>query len=54
MDMKKLCDLLTSNEDLRDIPITYVFRVACAVFELINEGDCFKDKTESDVYVSEV
>ena len=41
MDMKKLCEILTQREDLKDIPIIYVFRVACAVFDVINDGECF-------------
>lgn len=51
MDMKKLCDILIQREDIKDIPIIFVFRVACAVFEIINSGDCYKDKQESDAYV---
>ena len=47
MDMKKLCDMLTKRKDLWDIPITYIFRVAYAVFELINDGNCFYDSEET-------
>lgn len=47
MDMKKLCDMLTSREDLKDIPIIYVFQVAYAVFEVINSGECFYDSEEA-------
>ena len=41
MDMKKFCDMLIKDESLHDIPITYIFRVAYAVFELINSGNCY-------------
>lgn len=51
MDMKKLCDILIQREDIKDIPIIFVFRVACAVFEVIGDGECYKDKQEKDVYV---
>ena len=44
MDMKKLCELITAREDLKDIPITHIFRVAYAVFEVM--GDCFYEKEE--------
>ena len=51
MDMKKLCDMLIQRDDLKDIPIIFVLRVACAVFEIIDSGDCYKDKQEKDTYV---
>ena len=41
MDMEKLFDKITENKDIEDIPIDYVFRVAIAVFEIINSGECF-------------
>lgn len=44
MDMKKFCDELMKDEDLKDIPITYVLRVVFSVFKLINSGECsYKD-----------
>lgn len=46
MNMSKLCDMLTSKDDLKDIPLIYVFRVTFAVFELINSGECFYDVEE--------
>ena len=39
--MEKLYDSLMEKEDLKDIPIDYVFRVVICVFEVINSGDCF-------------
>jgi len=41
MDILKLCDKIFEDEDLADIPIDYIFRVAYAVLVLIAEGDCF-------------
>lgn len=41
MDMKKLCDELIKDKSLRDIPLTYVFRVVFSVFNLINSGEFF-------------
>lgn len=46
MDMKKLCDILIQREDIKDIPIIYIFRVACAVFDVINAGECFYKEEE--------
>ena len=46
MDMKKLCDKLIEDESLKDIPLTYVFRVALSLFELINSGDFFYENYE--------
>ena len=41
MDMEKFIDYLLDSEDLKDIPIDYVFRVVIRIFEIINAGDCF-------------
>ena len=41
MDILKLCDRLFEDEDLQDIPLEYIFRVAYAVLVLIAEGECF-------------
>lgn len=44
MDMRKLCDELMKDEDIKDIPLTFVFRVVFSVFKLINSGKCaYKD-----------
>ena len=40
MNMDKLYKLLMNNEELKDIPIIYIFQVAVAVFEIINSGEC--------------
>ena len=41
MDIVKLCDKLFDDEELRDLPVEHIFRVAYAVLLLIAEGDCF-------------
>ena len=41
MDVLKLYDKLFADEDIQDIPIDYVFRVAYAVLVLIADGDVF-------------
>ena len=41
MDILKLCDRLFEDEDLQDVPLEYVFRVAYAVLVIIAEGECF-------------
>jgi hypothetical protein len=40
MDMDKFFELITNNEDIADIPLLYVLRVATEVFEIINSGEC--------------
>ena len=46
MDMRKLCEIITHREDLQDVPIIYIFRVAYAVFDVINSGACFWEREE--------
>jgi hypothetical protein len=41
MDMEKLFDKLTENEEIKDIPVDYIFRITICVFEIINSGECF-------------
>ena len=41
MDIVKLCDKLFEDEELKGIPLEYIFRVAYEVLVLIAEGDCF-------------
>ena len=47
MDVLKLCDLLFDDEDLKDVPVEFIFRVAYAVVSLIASGECLY-KTEFD------
>lgn len=46
MDMKKLCEKLTSRPEIRDIPLSHIFKVATAIFEIIEEGECFYESEE--------
>ena len=46
MDNKILCEKLIEREDLKDIPAIYVLRVATAVLEIIDRGECFFIKEE--------
>ena len=39
--MERFFDNLIESDDLRDIPIDFVFRVVVKVFELINSGMFF-------------
>lgn len=48
MNMDKLCEVITTRPDLRDIPLSHIFRVAFAIFEEINKGTCFYDKEETE------
>lgn len=41
MDTKKLYRALLDDNDIKDIPIIFVIRVAYAVLKIINEGNCF-------------
>ena len=41
MDTVKLFDKLFDDEELRDIPLEYIFRVAYEVIILIASGECF-------------
>ena len=47
MDMDKFYKLLINNEELKDVPILLIARVALVVFELINSGECMY-KIEED------
>lgn len=40
MDMDKFYKMLTNDDDIADIPIIFVFRVAMATFKIINSGEC--------------
>jgi len=38
--MERFYKIITSDEELKDIPLIYVMRVAIAVFEIIDSGEC--------------
>lgn len=41
MDTLKLYDMLCENDELKDIPIDFIFRVAYALLSIIASGECF-------------
>ena len=41
MDMKKLIDLLLKREELKEVPISHIFRVVSSIFDVINNGNVF-------------
>lgn len=41
MDMRKMIDLLLKKEDLKEIPMEYIFKVVCSVFDVLNNGNVF-------------
>jgi len=48
MNMDKLCEVITTRPDLRDIPLSHIFKVAYAIFDEIRKGTCFFDKEEAE------
>ena len=47
MDVIKLFEKVLESEEVKDIPILYVFTVVCCVVDAIGSGECFY-KTEYD------
>ena len=45
MDIIKLFEKVLESEDVKDIPLLYIFDVVCCVVEVIGSGECFY-KTE--------
>lgn len=41
MDIEKLFNKLIEDENIKDIPVMYLLRVATVVFELINSGEFY-------------
>ena len=39
MDMKKFVNLLLKSDDLKDVPIEYIFRVVSSVFNVLKTGN---------------
>lgn len=48
MDNRILVKELSEREDLKDIPAIMVLRVAIAVLEIIDSGECFFDREEGE------
>lgn len=47
MDLNKLCDKVLKNEEVKDIPLVYIYTVITCVIEAISSGECFYE-TEID------
>jgi len=41
MDIKKLCEKVLENKEIKGIPIVYVYLVITSVIEAIGTGECF-------------
>ena len=41
MDILKLCEKVLNNEEIKGIPLIYVYLVFNAVIDAINSGECF-------------
>ena len=41
MDTLKLFDMLLDSEELKDIPVIYVYTIVTCVIEIIGSGECF-------------
>ena len=41
MNVLELCDKLFEDEEIKDIPLEYIFRVAYEVVRIISSGECF-------------
>lgn len=41
LDMNKLVDLLLKQDNLKDVPMKYIFKVVNSVFYIINNEDVF-------------
>jgi hypothetical protein len=41
MDIIKLFEKVMESDEIREIPILYVFEVICCVLDVIGTGECF-------------
>lgn len=41
MDVISLFEKVLEDEEVKDIPIMYVFTIVCSVVEAISTGECF-------------
>lgn len=47
MDLNKLCEKVMNSDEVKDIPIIYVYKIIFTVIEAISSGECFYE-TETD------
>ena len=41
MDVLKLCEKVLESDEVKDIPILYVYIIVTTVIEAISSGECF-------------
>lgn len=41
MDIKKLCKKIMNSDEIKGIPLVYVFVVMTCVLDAISSGECF-------------
>lgn len=41
MDLLKLCKKVMSYDEIKDIPVFYIYTIICCVIEAIGSGECF-------------
>lgn len=41
MDMKKLIDLLLESENLKDVPMSHIFKVVSSLFDIMKNENVF-------------
>ena len=46
MDMRKLCKKLFEHEDIKNIPLEHVIKVVAVIFEIINSGECYYERSD--------
>ena len=41
MDVLSLFEKVIEDDEIKDIPLMYVFRIVCSVVDAISTGECF-------------
>lgn len=49
MDIQKLFEKLVDHEEIKDMPITDVFKVFFCIVDIISSGECYYDSEEKKV-----
>lgn len=44
MDMEKFVDKLLKSDELKDVPMEYIFKVVSSVFNILNNGNVFYEE----------
>ena len=47
MDLEKLCQRVMNSDDVKEIPVIYVYKIIFTIIDAISSGECFYD-TEID------